>query len=713
MRKLLTYLFALAWLTVSARGHGGIFLPTPPDVPVPSTPGVPGPAPEPVPSTPSVPTGPSAPVGPTTPHPASPPQAPATPKAPVGPATGGLRPSGPATGTPAKVPSAGPATGALATAPDTTSWETWWLFNQDRYLNLKAHVEALDVATGSDETWLGSGTSTRAQSTSTLALERVVPALLESLDKERQQDIVTGATIALARLADGPVAARAGELSRTFAAFANDPNQEISETSVLARGLVGDDSSAPELAGLLADSESARKALGGRSVSTRTRAFAAYALGLLGARTRNEDVRRFIVHHLVATLSEDRGASADVHVGCVIALGLAPLQWSDKLGEGLTSPATVAAARRVSSIATASRETQLETLLALFANSKGDRWVRAHIPAALAKLAEGAGESACAEITGVLLSALAPHSSERDEVVQGCVLALGRVGGTEVTALETRVRATLQRVALGGERQSRSFALIAIAQRAASAPLERSSADARTFLSTRLSDGRMQERSWAALALGILEHGRNLAGEPNSLSVRANLAAALRDSGSPDEVSALAIACGLTGDRSAVPVLLAKLERSSDPRVLGHVAVALGLIGDSTAGRVLQAQLGTARFRPELLKNTAIGLALLEDRTLVPTLLETLERGTSLTSQGAAAAVIGWIGDRRAIDPLLTLLSNRTASATARGFAAVALGKVCDRDRLPWNALITEDFHYRAATATLIAGDGTGLLEIL
>ena len=70
-------------------------------------------------------------------------------------------------------------------------------------------------------------------------------------------------------------------------------------------------------------------------------------------------------------------------------------------------------------------------------------------------------------------------------------------------------------------------------------------------------------------------------------------------------------------------------------------------------------------------------------------------------------------GDHRALPALLALLGNREGTASARGFAAVALGRVCDRDRVPWSAQISEDVHYRAATVTLINGDGTGLLEIL
>jgi HEAT repeat protein len=159
-------------------------------------------------------------------------------------------------------------------------------------------------------------------------------------------------------------------------------------------------------------------------------------------------------------------------------------------------------------------------------------------------------------------------------------------------------------------------------------------------------------------------------------------------------------------------VVLTKLERTAEPRLQGYLCVALGLLGDARATKPLKTVLADARFRPELLKSAAIGLAMLEDRTLVPTLVETLSTATSLASQGAAASVIGWIGDRRAVDPLLKLLGNKDVTASARGYAAVALGRVCDRDRLPWNAVVAEDVHYRAATVTLVAGDGTGVLEI-
>jgi HEAT repeat protein len=275
------------------------------------------------------------------------------------------------------------------------------------------------------------------------------------------------------------------------------------------------------------------------------------------------------------------------------------------------------------------------------------------------------------------------------------------------------VRTVLQRLAQQSDRQVRAFALVALGQRAARTTLVERAVETRVFLAKRLGEGRTGERAWAAIALGVLEHGRRDPAETNKESVRATLLDALSESQAPDELAAVAIACGLARETSAVPLLIQRIEGTSDARVQGYLSLALGMIGDARAMPALRTVLAGARFRADLLRQSAIGLVLLEDRTLVPTLLQTLEKAASLTSQAAAASVIGWIGDQRALPGLLALVANRDVTASARGFAAVALGRVCDRDRLPWNAEICEDVHYRAATVTLNAGDGTGLLEIL
>jgi HEAT repeat protein len=651
------------------------------------------------------------------PVPASTPPGPAAPK---GPATGGAPLQGPNTGTPAKT-GAGPATGALSfDGPDTTSWEYWWLYNKDGYLELKSHVLAGEVSTGGDAA-LGLGTAAVSSSSAMMLDTRIVPGLLQVLDKETDNELVTSAMIALARLADGPRAAHASEWAHVFQRFVHDPNQEIAETSVLSRGLVGDESSAPDLVALLENSADAQKQVGGREVSARTRAFAAYALGMLASHSKNEDVRRFLVHHVVNELARPGHATPDIQVACIIALGLAPLRWADADGAsagatGTRGATTNASTKKGTVVATTSRETQIDAVLAILRDKEVHRLVRAHAPEALARLLVDAPQAAREEVVHALLEFVEPSARDKDEVVQGCVLALGAIADSDREKLDVQVRTTLMRLVEGGDLQSRCFAIISLGLAGARAGGEGSAegvADVRKFLVSRLTEGKSRERAWAAIGLGILERGAAARGLEPSLSARGVMLSAFKDTGSGDEVAALAIGIGLAGDRKAVPALLAKLERTADAGTQGYLAVALGMLGDERAVEPLHRQLADARFKPKLLNDTAIGLALLDDSTLVPDLVKTLASAQSLASQSAAASVLGWIGDHRSIEPLCGLFEKREVTTSARAFAAVALGRVCDRDRLPWNAAVSTGIQYRAATDTLTSANGSGLLDIL
>src|SRR5205814_1461404 len=70
-----------------------------------------------------------------------------------------------------------------------------------------------------------------------------------------------------------------------------DPNQEIHETAALAIGILGNDSGAKLLASLLQDDPKGRALVGHKDVDYRTRAFAAYGLGLIGSSTASAGVR--------------------------------------------------------------------------------------------------------------------------------------------------------------------------------------------------------------------------------------------------------------------------------------------------------------------------------------------------------------------------------------------------------------------------------------
>lgn len=708
-RRLAGPLLGLALaLTPCARvaAHGAVYpaLPAPP----------PAPAPAPNPTAP-LPPGPGFPTTPTNPGPAS---------------TGGtgVGPNGVPTGGPG---SSGPATGGSAVGGATAgSWEWWWHHNQDRFLELRTHIDARTGAPTSESEFFGDGTRA-ARSAADPVAERVVPALLGVLARETQPDLVTAAMVALARLCDGPLAARAGEFGRTFARFSGDGSQEVAETAVLVRGLSGDAGAVAELGSLLAGEPRED----GHAVPERTRAFAAYALGFVGARCENEDVRRYVAHHLSRTLRAARGATPDVAVACVLATSLTPLAWSEEGAGRVDAPANALDARRRARTAAVSRETQIETLLGSFADDKVDRYVRAHVPGALARLLHDAGAApipgaprvdpaavietrrveARAAVMKVLVAALAT-SNEPDEVRQGCILALGRIVDGDREPADVQARAALAGATREGDLVSRRFALIALAECSARPGPDghfEAVVSARELLMDRLAQGKSDERAWAALALGLIEHARRAAGDDPARSVSAALVTAFRGAGSGEEAGALALACGLAHADDALEELTTRLARGGESRLRGHLALGLGLLGDARARPALRALLAEARFQPELLRATGIALVLLEDGDVTRDLIGTLRQATSQASQSAAATVLGWTGDTTAIEPLIGFLTQTEASATARAYAAAALGRVCDRDRLPWNAAIAEDVHYRAATVTLSSPDGTGLLDLL
>src|SRR5262245_59723133 len=87
--------------------------------------------------------------------------------------------------------------------PDLSVWNAWWDLNKASYLELKAHVHAPGLATGADAGFLGDPESARGASrrpTEKQVREQVVPALLKVLAAEKDNDLVSGALIALAKI---------------------------------------------------------------------------------------------------------------------------------------------------------------------------------------------------------------------------------------------------------------------------------------------------------------------------------------------------------------------------------------------------------------------------------------------------------------------------------------------------------------------------------
>ena len=639
------------------------------------------------------------------------------------PGPSGGNPSGPGSGGPSPAKPGGnggnsggpgprggqPTTGD--TGGDLTNWEYWWTFNKDQFLGLRSalytSLSTADVF--SDEP----GRRNTLVPSQAQIRDKVVPALRKALETERQNDIVTGALVALAKIGDVRGEDGRSAFEELFRNWLPDSSQEVAETSAVALGILASDSSVRTLSDLAFDSEAGRKLVRQSSVPVRTRAFAAYGLGLIGARSASNSVRTQIADALCGLLALPGAASPDLCVAAITSFGLTPVDWSANAGLDARSGAS------------SSRKAQIEYLLQYLQAGSNDKLVRAHVPAALAHLLThepqlpAEGLALREHVLRSLSELIGEHSRETQIVRQGCVLALGPLTDLDLDEADSVARAELRRVCEHGQLQERAFALIALGQVAGHPGSGNGSLASlnliRGLLVNKLSGGAANLRPWAALGLGISERELDDLGS-SEFAASSDVKIALRSAlhGATDElVGGHAVALGIARDSEAAEELLLRLRAVKEPGQQGYVALALGMIGANSCKAEIQQIVREAKYKPELLRQAAIALGLLGDKSLVPDLVTMLAEAKSLASQAAVASALGWIGDARSIDPLLKMLQDKQLTGTARGFAAVALGIVSDKEALPWYAKISVNINYGAGTSTLTTPGGTGLLDIL
>jgi HEAT repeat protein len=180
--------------------------------------------------------------------------------------------------------------------------------------------------------------------------------------------------VALAKIGDEKDESGSSKFVEAIKPHLKSKVQEIAETAAVALGILANEDSAPDLVGLMRDNAVGRGLVGGGEVSLRTRAFAAYGLALLGARTQKEGKRSEIIENLVDVLENDQSSMRDIKVACLISIGLVPLEQ--------IHPSDAAA--EVKTLAAQScRVGQIEYLIRYFENVKENHYlIRAHAPAA-------------------------------------------------------------------------------------------------------------------------------------------------------------------------------------------------------------------------------------------------------------------------------------------------------------------------------------------
>ncbi len=652
------------------------------------------------------------------------PTGPTSPTGPPGPHTGGPAGTGPISGPSQTGGTAGGPRPAATTGipfglePDLTNWAFWWEFNKDGYINLKAAVHGGSVKTGEPGFFIGDGRRYQAgesyRPTAKVIREQVVPALIAALQRETNNDIVTGCMIALAKIGEQLPEGGQSQFEPLFRRFLPDSNQEISETAALALGILANDSSAPVLLDLLRDNQAGRDAVGRLQVNARRRSFAAYGLGLIGFKTANETTSREIVAALSEVLESSQSSTRDLEVACVIGIGLVKI---DTIG-------TPRAVDDAPVPAQASRLAQIDYLRDYFRDKNNQHLVRAHCPSALVKLVGSLPKELQGELkeqlSGDLLECIGKRTAKNFENViqQSAVLALGQLGDCDNDAVDVDIREALASVGHVANQQVRHFAKIALGQVGGRPGDNGDSTEGRRKISAELSRGLASRNAgarWSAIGIGVM--GRSLASSteawlPDELSIA--LRSELKQAKSPEDVGAFAVALGILGDEKSSSILLDKLDRLSAEVPRGYAALALGLINHRGAIGPIKKVVLESKYRPELLKQAAIALGLLGDKKTVIDLIEMLGSAKSLAAQASISSALGFIGDRRSIAPLIEMLENDSLTGSARGFAAVALGIVGDKESLPWNSKISTDINYRASTETLNSADaGTGILNIL
>lgn len=637
--------------------------------------------------------------------------------APAVPGTGGPgQPSAPTPGGPAPgVPGTGggnPRPGVSAQTPeggpiaDLSAWSFWWEFNKPTYLGLRSALAHGSIKTGQGGWFLGLGQAQQAvdiqRPTKAQIREQVVPALLRVLSTETNNDVVTGAMMALAKIGDVPAEDGSSPIGQAIASRLDDPNQEISETAALALGILGHEGAIPTLKSLVADSKEGRRAIGRGEVPRRTRTFAVYALGLIGSRTGHDSVRSELLDELRSTLTDDASATRDLDVACVISMGLFTPE-STGLGGTAEGQASLT-----------SSQAQLKFLLERFEDKAASPFVRAHAATAMVRVLQlQSSELTSAwktRISSGLLSAINDKSEDK-WVVESAVLALGSLGDSDSDQLDREIRRTLIEVPrLTRDQQARNFSLISLAQIAGRPGSDDAGLDEiHHALLARLGGSKNALRSWSALAIGVMAR---TAGERFPADLTEAIAFKVNEERGP-KLSPYAVAAGLIGDEGVTQALLGKLETTKNDTARGYISLALGMIGDHRAIVPIQELVQSSTYRADLLRQAAIGLGLMADRAAVDVLLEALDSSKSLATKAAVADALGFIGDKRSIDPLIRMLEDPQGTALARGFAAAALGNICDPGELPWNTPISRDINYRAATETLTGLGGRGVLDIL
>jgi HEAT repeat protein len=563
IRTLMSCMLLVAFLATEAQAHGGLYRRPP------GTPRMPGGTLPPI--------TPPEKIGPTT-TPAQPPRLPG-----------------------AVTPAPRPGRGLPAPAADPVDWEVWWMFNRDRYLEVRSTLSRRNTETeASDDavaTWRDG------------AIRTLIAALAD-----RHPDVSTGAAIALGKSADpraeDPLVAVLGN---------RKADRTLRESAALALGMLSSEKGRVLLTEILLDARE----------RDRLRGFAALGLGIHGSSSS--------VPALAAVI-RSKNAPKDARGAAMIAAGM--------LGDEI-----------VASILSDALKGRLTWLDYYDRACATDGLGRLRDPAALSVLTKAAAHKQVRlrRAASLALGRLRPTEgngaynvlrhlavNEKDRATRAfATIGLARTGLPQGSVLLLDLTSSASDVAQKG------FAIMGaaiLARETEDAALkERIASNLRSRLSRKKFSHEL--RGAAAAALGII-------GDRASVPLLSKI---VTKNGDPVLRGYAAVALGMIGDRDALPALRSALSRKGDPRLLREVALALGLLGDSESIRTLIELVRDGKTE-WVRGNAALGLGRIGGPVAGSAMAELLaDRKASGPTRAMAAVSLGHLLDMREM-PVLAIL---------------------------------------------------------
>jgi hypothetical protein len=424
-----------------------------------------------------------------------------------------------------------------------------------------------------------------------------------------------------------------------------------------------------------------------RAAPTRTRAFCALAVGLLGDQPFGSAYTqdgRLAIRDLWTRLERSH-AHADLPVALLTALALQPPAGvPDGVREGLRS---IVAGRRV----------------------LGRRWdplERSHALTASIRLGGHGTQAFLLRVLG--------RKRESAEVRRAAFLALGPAA-RQMTAIERRESAqeVLQAIGASNDPLTRGLGHVALGL-LVQADLRAGdvgvlAAGGGRLLLAEARSGSTTTRGFSALALALACRGLGRDERAGAaLDFAADAGRLLQEqfeSGRGEDRlrSAYAVALGLTARVEAVGALRGVVsDAGADPVLRGHAAVAIGQIGHATpeSRRALHLALADRRDA-DLRRQAALGLALLGGELASTPLLRELATGRTERLLAQVVIALGRLGDLQAVPALTEHAADRSRSEFAQALAVVALGLLTDPEGRPSLLRLTEDANYPARTDSL------------